>query len=147
MFDPNSFMNNEYSESTSTEYINIPDGDDWIAKVEKVEPRKVEIDGQERPVLDVTLDVFDERVKAVTQREVNRPNRYTIWLDLNASGHLDMGKGKNVQLGLLRTALGQNQPGRPWRPQMLVGNTCRIVTKQRPDGDRTYVDVKGVKPL
>lgn len=50
----------------------------------------------------------------------------TIWLDISGSGGLDTSKGKNVGLGKLRDALGQNREGQPWSPGMLVGQVALI---------------------
>ena len=52
--------------------------------------------------------------------------RQTIWLDLTESGSLDFGKGRNVGLGRLRDALGQNETGKPWQPGMMVGGVAKI---------------------
>jgi len=57
----------------------------------------------------------------------------SIMLDLTESGGLDMGKGKNVALGRLREAVGQNTDGRPWQPAMLIGQMARIQVKHRMD--------------
>lgn len=45
-----------------------------------------------------------------------------IQLDIDENtGKLDMGPNKNVRLGQLRKALGQNIPGRPWSIPMMKG--------------------------
>ena len=51
-------------------------------------------------------------------------------LDLTEGGGLDFGKGKNVKLGRLREACGQNKEGQPWGFQMLKGQVVRIKVGQ-----------------
>jgi hypothetical protein len=47
-------------------------------------------------------------------------------LDMTDAGTLDFGRGKNVRLGRLREACGQNVPGNPWSFPMLKGQVVRI---------------------
>lgn len=50
----------------------------------------------------------------------------TIWLDLDEAGEeLDMAEGKNVGIGRLRRALGQNDG--VWNPQMMKGKGPVII--------------------
>ena len=53
----------------------------------------------------------------------------SVMLDVTEAGSLDMGKGKNVTLGRLREAVGQNTDGKPWNPQMLLGQRAKIKIK------------------
>lgn len=57
----------------------------------------------------------------------------TIWLDLNESGEeLDMAEGKNVGIGRVRRALGQNDG--VWNPPMMKGKgPVMIKVGQRAD--------------
>ena len=58
-----------------------------------------------------------------------------------------MGKGKNVALGRLREALGQNTPGKPWSFGMLVGQVAKVAVKHRiTDAGDTFAEVKRVLP-
>lgn len=45
---------------------------------------------------------------------------YQCTLDFDDKGQLAWGKNRNIDLGKLRNAAGQNQPG-PWSPSMLRG--------------------------
>lgn len=48
--------------------------------------------------------------------------RAQIILDIDpTTGLLDWGKGKNIDLGRLRSAVGQNNPGQQWAPSHLIG--------------------------
>lgn len=59
----------------------------------------------------------------------------TCWLDLTEDGEgLDMAEGKNVNLGRLRKAIGQNDPSAPWNPMMMKGKgPVMIKVGQRSD--------------
>ena len=54
-----------------------------------------------------------------------------------------MGKNKNVQLGKLREALGQNGPG-AWSFGMLEGASGIVRIEHREWNDSVFADVKGV---
>lgn len=146
-FDPNSFMNTTVNSSNDTQYIQVPEGE-FQATVDKVEAKVVGQDNP-RPVLNVSWKTSDPQVQNVTGRAENTV-RQTIWLDVTESGGLDDGKGKNVGLGKLRDALGQNTPGQPWMPGMLVGGVAKIKTKHsidKRDGVSINVDVVAVTKL
>jgi len=75
--------------------------------------------------------------------------RQTVWLDVDESGGLDFGRGKNVQLGRLRAAVNQNNAGEPWQPNMLLGQTARCTIKHRLNttDNSMQADVKSVAAL
>ncbi len=54
------------------------------------------------------------------------PVSQTIFLDVTPSMQLDMSEGKNVQLGRLREAIGQNNPGQPWKFSDVLGQVCKV---------------------
>lgn len=144
-FDPNTFLNTETNESNATAYTPVPEGE-FQASIKTIKPR-VLTDG--RAVLDVTWVVNDDAASEETG--MAEPTvRQTLWLDTTESGGLDFGKGKNVGLGRLRDALGQNQNGKPWAPGMLVGGVATIKVAHsidKRDGATINADVKAVAPL
>lgn len=147
LFNPDTFLNSTFTDANDTQYIPVPEGE-WQATVDKVEAKVV---GQEnpRPVLNVIWKVTDPAVQQVTGRAENSV-RQTIWLDVTESGGLDFGKGKNVGLGKLRDALGQNTPGKPWAPGMLVGGVACVKVKHsidKRDGVTINAEVSGVTKL
>ena len=120
-FNPDVFLNTEIAESNATAYTPVPEGE-FQASIKSIKPR-VLTDG--RAVLDVTWIVDDEVARQETG--MAEPSvRQTLWLDITESGGLDFGKGKNVGLGRLRDAIGQNQSGKPWAPGMLVGQVAKV---------------------
>ena len=144
-FNPDTFMNAEVNESNATAYTPVPEGE-FTASIKAVKPR-VLTDG--RAVFDVTWIVDDEAARNETG--MAEPSvRQTLWLDITETGGLDFGKGKNVGLGRLREALGQNAPGKPWAPGMLVGGVAKVKVSHsidKRDNVTINADVKAVLPL
>ena len=144
-FNPDTFLNTETSEANATAYTPVPEGE-FQASIKSIKPR-VLTDG--RAVLDVTWIVDDEVARQETG--MAEPSvRQTLWLDTTESGGLDFGKGKNVGLGRLREVLGQNAPGKPWAPGMLVGGVAKVKVSHsidKRDGVTINADVKAVLPL
>ena len=120
-FNPDLFLNTEIDESNSTTYVPVPEGE-FPGSIKELKPR-VLTDG--RAVLDVTWIIESEEAREATGMAEPRC-RQTIWLDLDSNGMLDFGKGKNVALGRLREAVGQNQSGKIWQPGMLVGQMATV---------------------
>lgn len=146
MFDPTKFMNLQVDQPMDTEYVPIPEGE-WTASIKDVKPRMA----KESAILDVLWRIDDPsgQVKASTGLDENIV-RQSIFLDVTPAGGFDLGKGKNVQLGKVRDAVGQNVPGQPWAPSNLKGAAARIKTGQRMADDgsgRIYSDVKAVTKL
>lgn len=154
MFDPEKFTQTEYKDSLSTAIPPVPEGE-YIAMIDKLDWDTVDTKNGKRLQAIAYWEIDDAQgiVKAATKLDKNTV-RQTIWLDLtpdsnieNGQISLDMGEGRNVDLGRLREALGQNQAGRPWKFDMLKGVPARILVKQRMYEGRTFTDVKGVSKL
>lgn len=58
---------------------------------------------------------------------------------------LDMGKGKNITLGQIRTALGQNEPGSDWSPAMIEGQPAVLKIKGGIYEERATAEVQAVR--
>ena len=144
-FNPDTFLNTETAESNAVAYTPVPEGE-FNASIKTIKPR-VLTDG--RAVLDISWTVDDEQAR--TETGMAEPSvRQTIWLDTTESGGLDFGKGKNVGLGRLRDAVGQNQAGKPWAPGMLLGQVAKVKVSHsidKRDGVTIQADVKAVLPL
>jgi hypothetical protein len=142
VFDPNAFLNAETTESNATTYIPVPENE-HLANIKAIKPR-VLTDG--RAVLDVNWIVDTDEARDATGM-AEPMVRQSIWLDLTEGGGLDFGKGKNVQLGKLREAVGQNASGRPWNPGMLIGQVAKIKVAHsidKRDGETIQAEVRGV---
>jgi hypothetical protein len=148
-------MNQQTSGAMDTQYIPVPAGD-YSALIDDVKPRKA----KDSTILDISWLVGADQVVAsgpdegkTVQQVTGLPKntvRQSIFLDLTAEGFLDVSKGKNVQLGALREALGQNDPQRPWGPGMLKGQMATVAVSHRmaEDGSgKIYTDVKNVRKV
>lgn len=143
VFNPTTFMNTDYTGALDTKLIAVPEGD-WPGVAGKLEAG-VTPKGQAK--LDITWEINDPQVEAITGRDKNSV-RQTVWLDLTDHGTLDMSPGKNVGLGRLREALGQNDPAKPWNPGMIAGQVAMLSIKQRMDDEgNVFADVKKVAAI
>lgn len=142
-FDPEMFMNTSTTDANDTQFRPVSEGE-YQAAIDTVTPRMA----GDKPVLEVKWAVDSDQAREETG--MDKPTvKQTIWLDLTPGGGLDSGKGKNVSLGKLREALGQNSPGRPWSPGMLVGQVAMIKVGHRTGSEpgQVFADVKAVAAL
>ena len=142
-FDPDMFMNTQTSDANDTQYVPVPVGE-YNGVIGEVKAGTA----GDKPVLNITWGIDDDEVRAATG--LDKPTvRQTVWLDLTPQGGLDMGKGKNVGLGKLREALGQNTPGKPWSPGMLNGQVARVQISHRSGKNpgEIFADVKQVTAM
>jgi hypothetical protein len=150
MFDANQFMSAVYTEVNDTKVALCPAGE-YQAMIDKIEPRsgtisKGERTGEPWASLNVTWTVTDQAVLALLGRD--KVNVFqSVMLDLTPTGGLDMGSGKNVNLGRLREAVNLNQPGQPFSPTMLQGRLAKIMVRHVPsfkDPSVFVAEVSGV---
>lgn len=81
----------------------------------------------------LNLKILVDSDQARTDTNMDEPHIYDmIFVDLNDDGMLDTAEGKNVGLGRLRAAVGQNGD-EVWSPVMLAGTVCRGFIVQEPD--------------
>jgi hypothetical protein len=135
-FNPEVFLNMAHQEANSTELLPVPDGD-YVAVSEPVTDKNFVVfkykngdkAGQDGVMLKLTWAVNDEggALKAMLGREPKVSQTFS--LDIKADGGLEFGKGRNVELGRLREALGQNGNGQPWAFSMLGGKVAKIGVK------------------
>lgn len=126
------------SQQGSTTSVPCPPGDYVGIISDKLEFRQSQ--GKKDPsktytFLDTLIKIDDARAREVTGRD-NLAVRYSCSIDLTEDGRgLDMSKGKNIGLNRLREAVGQNHGGRPWSPQMLVGQALKVKVENEPRDD------------
>lgn len=157
IFDPKTFSTMTFEGANSTEYVNVP-AEEFVGTIDKATVAewasgdkskaglKVTfmwaIDGNERCQDGQTIKELTGRDKALVKQD--------IMLELSETGALLMGKGQNVQLGLLRDAIGLNAPGMKWTFDSFPGRMARISVKHRADKDdpeKLYAEVKGVTKI
>lgn len=143
----------EFLQTTTSEVLDdhldpCPPGE-WLALAGKPEVRDFEYKSGDRAGetgyrMVIKWDIQDEEAKKAVDRETLSVTQ-SILLDLTPDGNgLDMGKGKNIGLGQIRTALGQNQPGQQWSPAMIEGQVAKIKVKAGVYQDRVTAEVSGV---
>ena len=146
-FDAQSFLDATVSSSNSTRVIPVPLGE-YMGIIDKVSPRQWQSkDGTQSGIaLDVIWLVEDAGVKQALGRDTVTVKQ-GIMLDLNTSGGLDLGDGKNIGLGRLREAVGKNEEGQPFAFSMLPGLSAKISVTHRVNGEDTFAEVKAVAKL
>lgn len=142
-FDAETFLNTQVDGEMDTQFTPIPEGD-YMATIDKISFRKIiNKNNEEQVIMDLNWEILDDAVKTAT--ELEKPTvRQSLFLDLTPEGGIDRGKNKNVQLGKVREAVGQNKAGKTWGPAQLQGAVATIKTSQRVDGENIYSDVKKV---
>lgn len=141
VFNPDTFLNTTTTDANETTYTPVPEGE-WQAVIKEIKPRAA----KENALLDIIWGVDEQEVIDATGMK-NPIVRQSIFLDITDTGALDKGKGKNVQLGKLREAVGQNQNGKPWQPGMLVGQVAKIKVTHRMYEGEPQAEVRGVAAL
>lgn len=138
MLNVEEFLGTTSNEATSTKLLLVPENEEgYIAQIAPggislasfqygPDTERAGQTGYRMPVKWEIQDETGELQKAISRKPVITQS---IMLDITTEGALDMGKGKNVNLGRLREALGQNKDGQPWQPAMLIGGMARIYVK------------------
>lgn len=148
VFDPEAFLDSSVEGEMDDHLTPVPPGDrpGQVKSVQK--PKEITTDaGDIYYLMEVIWHITDDESKQATGRD--EPTcRQTIFLDITPEGSLDLGKGKNVQLGALRTAVGQNKKGKKWSPQLLVGamGLCHVEPDRKdPDNYSRVTKVAALK--
>ncbi len=153
-FDPESLLDLSSDSPMSTRENLVPEGE-YEGTVETVKGRQTTSEKGTYNWLDVTFKIAGNQMAPngqVVSDVVGRPSaqvRYSMILDLNDAGGLSQEQGRNVSLGRLREAVGQNGSG-PWTPRALIGARARVTVKHRFDKDdpaKVYQEIKSVKSL
>lgn len=152
MFDPQQFASSNVA-PLDTQIAICPEGE-WKFVVgsdpKMLVPRNVKGESAKGAYdfwsLDITCECVDDNVKQQLGRD-KVTVRYSVNLDLDGNGNLDAGKGKNVSLGQLREALGQNADP-TWTPGKLLGAGPFVgkVTHTQNKG-KTYANITRAAPL
>lgn len=149
-FNAAAFMQTTVNEGNSTEVILLPEGE-YVAvsgpinedSFKSFDIKEGARAGEKFYRLDLIWDLEDSDGRLAEYLGRKPTARQSIGLDLTREGGIEMGKGRNVSLGRLREALGQNASGRPWSPVQLGGQAAKIKVKHRMDkkNGQTYVEV------
>ena len=143
MFDTDTFLSSSVEGEMDTEFPVVPAGE-YPAHIEKLDTRSGVSDKGPWAVMDIYWAINDGKVLEEMERDDPPLVRQSIFLDLTEDGSgLALGKGKNVQLGRLREALGQNAPG-PWSPGQLIGSSAQVKVEHDLYEGKTYANVTRV---
>lgn len=149
-FNPELFLQTTHTEAADTVLLPVPEGE-FLAvsspvtaeSIRQFDIKRGERAGTKGLAVDVEWTINDDEVKTALGRTPKV--RQSLMLDLTPDGNgIDFGRGKNVGLGRLRDALGQNQNGQPWNFSMLGNQVARIKVKHRMHEDKIYAEVTEV---
>lgn len=133
-FNPETFLQTQYTEATDTKRIPVPAAD-YMGQINDVRPKRVtRQDGTTAIVMEIIWNVLGEAAQKATNLEMPTA-RQSIWLDLNTAGNIDMRPGLNIALGKLRDACNVNDSGKAWSPMMLKNMSAYIRVENEPDKD------------
>ncbi len=148
-FDPEAFLGETINDSFSTKFPTVPEGN-YTSIIDKIAVKEVVTERGRVPVLEVFHNLLEDQLKADLGME-KIVVRQSIFLDLDGAGKLDVSEYKNVRLGRLRDAVGQNVPGEPWGYRMLEGaGPLLIAVIEKPDKndpETKYNEVSRTAPL
>lgn len=128
-FNSNAFLNQTVEAVLDTKRVPFPEGDHDEMQIVNLKINdgvvsKGDNAGKPWVQLEVKMDCLDPNVKEEMKMTGDAmPALYwKEFLDLDANGNLDVSPGKNVKLGKLRQAAGQNSD-EAWSPMDLKGAT------------------------
>lgn len=133
VFDPDTFLDITVDTPFDTVRTTVPAKDDYIALIDDVKLRTVETKNGEAKILDINWDIQDDALRA-SLNLAKAIVRQSCFLQFDETGRrLAHGVNQNIQLGQIREAVNQNQPG-AWTPRMLIGaGPARIKVSERVD--------------
>jgi hypothetical protein len=149
MFDANQFMQSSSSEAFDTKFQTI-DAGEYTGTVAEVTPKQFESKKEPGTYFTVLEIKWNLQLTAADIEKLGRDSasvRQTIFLDLNEQGNMAIGKGKNIALGRLRDALGQNVPGQSWGPGNLIGAAGVVTVKHNMRTGEPFPEVDHVTPF
>jgi|SoiMethySBSTD1v2_1073268.scaffolds.fasta_scaffold40768_2 hypothetical protein len=118
VFDADSFLQQTVDEPFTTEFVMVPPGE-YLAAIDDFDRdalQQVDFEYKKGPKagqpgtmtkLTIPFIINDDKVKQELERDKVVVSKQVI-LDLDDNGQLASGKNKNIELGRLRDALGQN---------------------------------------
>ena len=130
VFDADTFLAIEITQELATRFIPLPE-DDYAPAF--IDDTIVVREYEGTPVVDVSWVIQDEKAQKLFGRDRVTVKHRSMFIELDEKGHIVFGQNKNVALGALRDALGQNT-GKPWNFHMLKGQgPCKVHVIVRPD--------------
>jgi hypothetical protein len=157
MFDPETFLNQTIDQPLETEFLTVPEGE-YTATIDDFTSEAIEqihFDYKNGPragtpgvmtKLNLPFVIQDDQVARELGRDKVVVYKQMI-LDVDDKDVLDWSKNKNIDLGRVRAAVGQNDPG-PWSignlrgagPVMVKVVKVPFKRKDGSKGERTEVE-------
>lgn len=110
-FDADTFLSTNIEGQMETKFTPLPEKD-YNAFIDDIGAAEMGKGVEKRKVLIVTFAITDEDAKQFMQ--LDKPTvKHNVFLDFEENGSLSFGKNKNINLGQIRDAVGQNT-GAPW---------------------------------
>ena len=137
-FDANTFLGTSYSEAADTHFTAVPEGD-YVAIIgpdeRDLSVRSGRSDKGPWARLDIQWYIDDEDLQRQLSMDRIRV-RQSVWLDIDGDPpHLVWGTNRNIKLGKIREAVGQNTGG-DWNLEMLRGSGPALIhVVQNPSED------------
>lgn len=162
--DPDMFLNHG-TEGAFDDHFTPVDAGEYEAMVSEIKPRVfLDRNNITRAACDIWWKITDQTKLAAQQARTGMQEprvKQGLFLDAEFARDendelvitaLQSGPGKNVQLGQLRTALGQNDPKRKWSFRSMIGALAKITVEHVPDEkdpENVYAQVakKGVTAI
>ncbi len=161
VFDPETFLSTQFEGKIDTRRVKLPEGE-WRGQIEKIDLDSFDVQngpnaGSKAHVLVVVWKITDPEFIAAAREDNDDPNldenlfrvRQKMFLDFTAEGSLDFSRGRNIKLGYLREALGQND-GTPWSPNHLLNQQAIVNIVHTPnekEPENPYAEVSKVSAL
>jgi hypothetical protein len=152
--DLDALMTQTVDSSMSTSMTPCPEGE-WQAMLDDITEQSFQVitrdDGTEATIFKPNFIITDQAaISAVGRDRLAVPHR-GIWLDFDDDGQLSTGKDKNVKLGQLREAVGQNKR-KGWGFGKLsgAGPVVVLVRHRIPDAndpETKYAEVRRVSAI
>lgn len=132
-FSKEEFLQADYTDALDTERTLFPAGEcvgETIEDFKIHDPKSfTDKDGNQQegsPQLELKIRVREDHAVRVRELLGYAEDRvvyfsHRFWLEITEDGYLDFGPNKNLALGQVRAALGQNNPGETWSFNYLRG--------------------------
>jgi hypothetical protein len=150
LFNPDAYLDMATDAEMDTRLPPCPEGK-WLFKcdavVARANPQKEKDPSAADLILDYTWLCTDEGCLAQAERS-RITVRQSVFVTV-VNNTIEVGEGKNTRLGALRAAVGQNQPGVPWTPRMVIGQMAKLKITHRTDKDdpeKKYDNVQAIEP-
>lgn len=148
VFDKDTFLNQSVQGKSETDFTPVPINEYKGCYIDDIDIKMIEDKEthEEEPMLNIHWAFTDEALKSMLGME-KVVVKDSVFLDLDENGSIAFGINKNVKLGRIRDAAGQNDPKKPWNLNMLRGAgpfTLKVDHRWAKNGDGPFAEIKRV---